>query len=84
MNNLGTSTPYCSFLICRHPDSTQMYLNGRPIGEVRDGKFTPAQLNGKDITMRDLAEPFPFHSLTDMKHVLTVLVQLIEIDPPAS
>lgn len=30
---------YSSFLICFHENSTDVYVNGLPIGVIRDGKF---------------------------------------------
>ena len=37
---------YFSFLVCSHPDRSDFYLNGRPIGIMSpEGKFTPHKLS---------------------------------------
>ena len=87
MNDIGTNSPYFSFLICQHPKAVNLYVNGLPIGNIEQGKFVPAKLgadkdNQVPISINNLADPFPFSSTADLKSALIAIVNSIEINEP--
>lgn len=89
MNDIGTTTSYCSFLICRHPGITNLYLNGQPIGVIRKGVFEVHHIGAhpiipRPITPRDLAQPFPFSSIAEMKAAFHAAIDAIQIEEPAA
>ncbi len=76
MNDIGTQSPYFSFLICSH-DSGRLvnaYINGRPIGSLKDGVFQPL-----DTKLGQLPQPLPFDSLANLKAFLNSVVDKIEL-----
>ncbi len=91
MSDLNTASPYCSFLICRHPGLgvTNLYLNGQPLGVIRNGTFAVHHLGmhpiiPRPITPRDLAQPFPFASIAEMRAAFHAAIDAIVIEEPAA
>ena len=85
---------YFSFLICSRTSGTQIYYNGRPIGEIKlDGKgfiaheFTLIDGSKKTITINEITEPFPFNTIEELKTYLIQaisMIKLAEIPKPAN
>lgn len=72
---------YFSFLICRHPDHVDFFLNGRPIGVLKDDVFNPYQFTNPDGTKREmvfeeLPKPHPFTSAEDYRDFMLSQVGL--------
>lgn len=75
---------YYSFLVCRHADKTDLYVNGIPLGLIRDGKFERAQIAGRPLQFSQLPDPLPFKTVAELKAELHRFVDAIEIaEPPA-
>ena len=50
---------YKSFLICFHPNQTELYKNGLPIGVIRDGQFKVHQRKLADGSAVDIRPDLP-------------------------
>lgn len=76
--------PYVSFLVCIHPDKTDVYFNGLPIGKVESGVFVPQVYSmGKEervIRLTDLNHPCPFNTVAEVKTALIDIVDKIVLD----
>jgi hypothetical protein len=86
MNDIGTQSPYFSFLLCAHPKEklVNAYVNGQAIGSIKDGVFSPhafAHANGvpTPIRLTQMPKPFPFADMLDMKRALHAAIDKLEI-----
>lgn len=75
---------YVSFLICQHPNVVNVFINGLPVGVIRQGKFEPHQFTNPDGTKRtiqlaNLTPPFPFASLEEFKAAMIAAINQIAI-----
>lgn len=86
MNDIGTSTPYFSFLLCSHPKEKLInaYVNGQPIGSIHNGVFSPHAFSHPSgiptpIRLAQMPQPFPFEDMFEMKRVLHAAIDKLEI-----
>lgn len=78
--------PYVSFLACFHPDVTNLYVNGLPIGLIEGGAFKVHEYmvrgNPRPLRFHDLAHPVPFKTVEELKASLIAAIQAIQIEEP--
>ncbi len=86
MNDIGTQTPYFSFLLCSHDSGKliNLYLNGQPIGAIKSGVLSPQCFshvsgNPTPIRLRQVGQPMPFGSLVELKTFLYGVVDKIDL-----
>lgn len=89
MNDIGSTSPYFSFLICSHANGALInaYVNGQAIGTIRDSVFNPHVFSHPGgtptpITLNQLPNPFPFAALADMKAMLHQVIERLEVPTP--
>jgi len=65
---------YESFLICFHPNNTEIYRCGQPIGAIKDGKF---EAHKKTLPSGEKEEvKLPYETLERVQLVLTTTLKL--------
>lgn len=75
---------YFSFLICQHPQQADLYLNGRPLGQIVGGQFVWPGLNPADggpsrpVRLENFPPPCPFENLRQLRDHLLAVVQAID------
>jgi len=75
---------YFSFLFCFHPNQTDIYYSGMPIGHIREGIFAPhkfklADGSFRELTIQDLPHPCEFGSIEELKEKLFTTINAISI-----
>ena len=86
MNDIGTTSPYLSILFCVHDHAklVNAYVNGQPIGSIKDGVFSPhafSHSSGSPIPVRltQIPKPFPFETMDEFKDFMDAVIDKLQM-----